>query len=56
MVKLYIDEQRNIHIWYIIRHGDLKTGSSYKLDWEKHSDAISTATRIFMNTPMRLDH
>ena len=56
MVELYIDEQRNIHIWYIIRHGDLKTGSSYKLGREKRSDAIPTATRIFMNTPMRLDH
>jgi hypothetical protein len=56
MVELYIDEQRNIHILYIIRHGDLKTGSSYKLCRERRSDAIPTATRIFMNTPMRLDH
>mgnify|MGYP000862504890 CR=1 FL=1 len=48
MVELYIDEQRNIHIWYIIRHGDLKTGSSYKLGRERRSDAIPTATRIFI--------
>ena len=58
--RFYTSHGRTIHWWTtkytLFRHGDLKTGSSYKLGRERRSDAIPTATRIFMNTPMRLDH
>ena len=42
--------------WYRIQHGDVETGSTYKLGCEQDIDAIPTATPRFSMTPSRLVH
>jgi hypothetical protein len=40
-----------MHSWCKIQHGDVETGSFYKLGCEQARDAISSATSWFSSTP-----
>ena len=44
--------QRNMHAWYIIQHGDVETGSSYKFGCEEGRNAIPTPTPRFSRMPI----
>ena len=41
---------------YRFQHGDVETGSSYKLAYEHDREAIPTATSMFSMTPGRVEH
>ena len=50
------DRHRNMHALCSIQHGDLETGSTYKLGGAQGRDLIPMATPRFSRMPRRTEH